>query len=299
MSRTRVKVGGHVLTLTNLEKVFYPETGCTKGHCIDYYSRIAPVLLPYLHLRPLTLKRYPEGVEGNFFYEKQCPGHRPKWMPTVAMPSERRGQIDFCTVENKASLIWVINSASIELHTLLMQENNLRKPSWVVFDLDPGPPAGLFECIPIALQMRDMLKGLGLKSFPKTSGGKGLHFYLPLNTPATFAQTKSFARTVAQVMEKEFPDAVVSKMSKQLREGKVLVDWSQNDEHKSTVSVYSLRAHTHPTVSTPLEWRELEEALIHKNPEALHFEYNAVLERVKKKGDIFKPVLELKQKLPS
>ncbi len=285
------------LKLSNLDKPLYPG-GFTKGQVIDYYQKIAPVLLPHLKGRPLTMKRYPEGTQKNFFYEKQAPSYKPDWIPTIDVPSERRKVIHFLNITRPAALVWVANLACIELHPYLFTERHPDRPTFVAFDLDPGPPAGLVDCCAVILQMKQMLDSLGLQSFPKLSGGKGLHLYVPLNTPVTFEQTKKFAHAFALTLEKQTPAKVVSKMTKALRKGKVFVDWSQNDHHKTTVCVYSLRARDRPTVSVPVTWEELEAACRRKNVERLRVEAEEVPARLKKHGDLFAPVLKLKQKLP-
>ncbi|MGH9035978.1 MAG: non-homologous end-joining DNA ligase, partial [Acidimicrobiia bacterium] len=258
---TVVDVDGRTLKLSNLDKVLYPEVGFTKGQVIDYYSRIAPVLLPHLTARPLTLKRYPNGVEAGYFYEKQCPSHRPPWVETAPVWSgHNQRTIDFCLVNNRPTLVWVANLASLELHTALHRAPELDRPDSVVFDLDPGDGAGVAECAQVALWLREALDHLNLESVVKSSGSKGLQLYVPLNTPVTYDATKSFSLALAQVLERAHPKAVVSNMAKELRKHKVLIDWSQNDEHKTTVSVYSLRARPRPTVSAPLQWEEVEAA---------------------------------------
>jgi bifunctional non-homologous end joining protein LigD len=294
----RIKIAGRQLNVSNLQKVLYPKAGFTKGDAIDYYRRIAPVILKHLKGRPLTLKRYPNGVSDLFFYEKNCPVHKPDWVPTAKVPSDKRGFINYCLVDSAATLVWVANLASLELHTLLSRSDDINRPTMMVFDLDPGPPAGLLDCLPLGFRMRDMLANMGLKSFPKTSGGKGLHIYVPLNTPVTFDQTKHFAHTVAMVLERSDPAKVTSVMRKDLRGGKIFVDWSQNDEHKTTVCAYSLRAREQPTISTPVSWEEIDKALQRRDVSRLTFEAEDVLGRVEKLGDLFAPVLRIKQKLP-
>jgi len=294
-----VRVGRRDLNLSNVNKVLYREAGFTKGDVINYYLRVSETILRHLRNRTVTLKRYPNGPDGMFFYEKNCPAHRPPWVDTKNVPSANRtGGINYCLINDAPTLIWVANLAALELHTQLSLAKDVTRPTMMVFDLDPGPPAGIIDCCRIAVRMRDTLEGLGLKSFPKTSGGKGLHFYVPLNTPCTFDQTKDFARTLAMVLEKEDPAHVVSAMRKDLRVGKVFIDWSQNDEHKTTVCAYSLRARSRPTVSTPVTWDEVEAALEKNDPNQLTFEWSDVLKRVEKHGDLFDPVLTLKQKLP-
>ena len=302
MSRktTHVQVDGKDLVLSNLDKVLYPESGFTKAQVIDYYLRIAPLLLPHLKDRPLTLKRYPEGVHEEFFYEKRCPSFRPKWVSVVNVSSNRKNDtINYCTVSDVASLVWVANLASIELHTLLSRYPRTERPTMLVFDLDPGEGASLLDSCRIAQRLRKLLEGHGLQSLPKASGGKGLHLYVPLNTPVTHEQTKGFARHVANSMASQWPDEVTSNMLKKLRVGKVFIDWSQNDEHKTTVCVYSLRARTAPTVSMPVTWAEVGTALRKKDPSTLVFQADAALARADRKGDLFEPVLTLRQKLPA
>jgi bifunctional non-homologous end joining protein LigD len=296
-----LKVGNKQVKVSNLAKVLYPGAGFTKQDVIDYYVGISDVMLKHLKGRTVTLKRYPNGSQDMFFYEKNCPIHRPEWVTTAKVPSANRtGGINYCLIENKASLAWVAQIASLELHTSLARAPDVAKPTMMVFDLDPGPPADIIDCIHVALRMRDVLKRLGLESFPKTSGGKGLHFYVPLNTPGcTFDQTKAFARAVAELFEREDPERVTATMKKALRTNKVFIDWSQNDEHKTTVCAYSLRARERPTVSTPVTWRELEHAFEARDASSLVCEARDVLARVKKRGDLFASVLTLKQRLPS
>jgi bifunctional non-homologous end joining protein LigD len=295
-----VRFGATTVKLSNLKKVLYPAAGFTKGEMIAYYLGMADYILPHLKGRKLTRKRYPDGVDKLFFFEKNCPTYHPDWVATSRVDSSKRENgLHYCVVENKATLAWLANLAAIEFHTLLSKGDDVTRPTYVVFDLDPGPPAGMLDCIRIGFRLRDMLAGFGLESFAKTSGGKGLHLYVPLNTPVTFDETKAFANAVARVLEKDDPKSVVSAMKKDLRGGKVFVDWSQNDEHKTTCCVYSLRARERPTVSTPVTWDELSAAAKKKNADGLVFEAPDVLKRVKKVGDPFAPVLKLKQKLPA
>jgi bifunctional non-homologous end joining protein LigD len=294
-----VEVDGRRLSLSNLDKVFYPATGFTKGQVIEYYTRVAPVLLPHLRDRHLTLKRYPDGVEGQFFYEKQCPGHRPDWVRTAGVYSrQNKREIDYCMVDDLATIVWLANLADLEMHTPLAFAADPKQPTMIAFDLDPGPPAGIVECAEVACRLRDAFDHFGLLAFPKTSGSKGMQVYVPLNTPASYAATKPFAQGIAQVLERRNPDLIVSDMSKQRRTGKVLIDWSQNDEHKTTVCVYSLRARERPTVSTPLGWDEVEAVLGSRDADELAFESATVLERITARGDEFAQVLALEQELP-
>ncbi len=301
MSRkSELEVEGRKLTVSNLEKVLYPEAGFTKAQVIDYYIRIAPVLLPHLKNRPITLKRYPDGVEGFFFYEKQCPAHRPKWVKTTKVPASREeGHIDYCVMNDLPALVWAANLADLELHTFLHRAPAIARPTALAFDLDPGPPADIVLCCQVALWLKEIFDDLGLESFPKTSGSKGLQLFVPLNTATTYDKTKEFAHTLAERLERERPAQVVSRMTKSLRRGKVFIDWSQNDNHKTTVNVYSLRAKSQPTVSTPVTWDEVVRCLKTKSAERLVFTSDDVLKRVKKHGDLFAPVLTLKQRLPS
>jgi bifunctional non-homologous end joining protein LigD len=297
----QVEVDGRTLKLSNLDKVMYPKAGFTKGDLIDYYVRIAPVLLPHLHDRPLTLKRYPDGVEGKHFYEKQCPSHRPDWVQTAAVWSrQNKKNIDFCLVNDLPTLVWTSNLADIELHTSLSLAEPVDRPTMMVFDLDPGAPANIIACCRVGVWLRDLFAQLKLESFAKTSGSKGLQVYVPLNTDeVTYDDTKPFARAVAELLEKQHPKQVVSRMTKSLRGGKVLIDWSQNDDHKTTICVYSLRAKERPTVSTPVAWDEVEAASRRRSGKVLTFEHDEVLKRVERDGDLFAPVLALRQALPS
>jgi bifunctional non-homologous end joining protein LigD len=291
-----VEVEGRRLKLSNLDKVFYPAVGFTKGQVIDYYRQVSPALLPHLRDRPLTLKRYPDGVEGQFFYEKQCPSYAPDWIQTVTVQNKRK--IDYCLANDLPTLIWLANLADLELHPMLSLAKDVMRPTMMVFDLDPGEPATIVECARVGVALRDLFRGLGLDAYPKTSGSKGLQIYVPLNTPVTYDDTKPFAHAIAKLLEKQMSELVVSSMKKSIRGGKVLVDWSQNDDHKTTVCVYSLRARERPTVSTPVRWEEVEETLETGSAEPLVFEADDVLERVSEHGDLFAPVLKQKQKLP-
>jgi bifunctional non-homologous end joining protein LigD len=292
-------VEGRKLPVSNLNKVLYPKAGFTKGQVIDYYIRIAPVLLPHLKDRPLTMKRYPNGVEGMFFYEKNCPSHRPEWVKTAKVWSHgNQRDMHYCLAQDLPTLVWAANLADLELHTSLARKKDVAKPTMMVFDLDPGPPADIVQCCQVGFWLRDLLADMKLQSWAKTSGSKGLQLYVPLNTPATFDETKALSRALAEHLEREHPELVVHRMLKSLRGGKVLVDWSQNDEHKTTVNVYSLRAKDHPTVSTPVTWEEVERCLKKKDPELLRFTSDQVLKRVEEHGDLFEPVATLKQKLP-
>ena len=294
-SRVTVDVAGRELSLSNLDKVLYPEVGFTKGHVIDYYTRVAPAVLPHLRDRPLTLKRYPNGVEAGHFYEKQCPSHRPDWVRSepVALSSKT---IDFCVCDDLPTLVWLANLADLELHPSLSKVPEVERPTVMAFDLDPGPGAGLAECCEVAVILRAALDALGLECFPKTSGSKGIQVYVPLNVDDVDYDhgTKRLSLALARHLESEHPKLIVSSQKKELRKNKVLIDWSQNDEHKTTVGVYSLRARERPTVSTPLSWDEIEAG----DADALVFETDDVLARVEEHGDLFAPVAELEQRLP-
>jgi bifunctional non-homologous end joining protein LigD len=297
-----VEIEGRVLKLSNLDKVLWPETGFTKGQMIDYYAKVGSTLLPHLRGRPLTLKRYPNGVAESFFYEKQCPSHRPPWVETCPIGSRGTAgkTINYCVAHDLPTLVWVANLASIELHPLLACGERVNEPTMVAFDLDPGAPADIIDCCQVGLWVREVLDGLGLQSFPKTSGSKGLQLYVPLNTAGvTYEDTKPFAHAIARLLEKQHPDRVVERMDKELRGGKVLIDWSQNHITKTTVCVYSMRARTRPTVSTPVTWDEVQAALDARDPSMLTFEAPDVLRRVDEHGDLFRPVVELEQQLPA
>ena len=295
-----VEVEGRSLKLSNLDKVLYPAAGFHKAEVIDYYARIAPVLLPHLGPRYVTLKRYPDGVDSTPFFEKNCPSYKPDWMSTNDMKdaTTATGTIRFCRVDSLAGLTWVANLAALELHTSMAVDPDPETPTMVVFDLDPGEPADLLDCLEVGLWLRHVFSDLGLECVVKTSGSKGLQVYLPLNTPATHDEAAAFSRTIAQVLEQAHPDRIVSLQRKELRKGKVLVDWSQNSRHKTTVCVYSLRARPRPTVSTPLSWDEVEAAYDAGDASLVTFEAPEVLERVADLGDLFAPALTLRQDLP-
>jgi bifunctional non-homologous end joining protein LigD len=294
-----VTVGGRELKLSNLDKVIYPKAKLAKRDVIEYYHAIAPVLLPHLQGRALTVTRWPDGVEGKSFFQKQTPAHAPDWVQTVNIPHKGK-PIDYTLVEDLPTLVWLANLAAIELHAPLARAEQRERPTTLVFDLDPGEPATIIECCRVALQLQGMFEHLGLQSFAKSSGSKGLQVYVPLNRPdVSFAQTKPLARTVAELLEQSDPDLIVSTMTKAKRTGKVLIDWSQNDRNKTTVCVYSLRAVQRPTVSTPLRWEEVRAALDAGDPAMLAFEAREVLQRVAEQGDLFAPVLSLVQELPA
>jgi bifunctional non-homologous end joining protein LigD len=296
---TIVEVAGRKLSLTNLDKVLYPAAGFTKGQIVDYYVRIAPVLLPHLAGRPLTMKRYPEGVNTQYFFEKNAPKYRPEWVQTTPVWSDGNNRtMHYIMANDLPTLVWIANLASIELHPSLSLGRDIATPTMIVFDLDPGPPADIIQCAQVGLWVREIFSHFGLQSFAKTSGSKGLQIYIPLNTRTSYEETKSFAHAIARLLEQQHPDLVVSDMKKAIRTDKVFVDWSQNDQHKTTISVYSLRARERPTVSTPVRWEEVEQALKKKNANLLVFEAKDVLARVEKMSDLFEPVQRLRQQLP-
>src|SRR5437773_1984716 len=289
-----VEIQGKHLKLTNLEKVLYPAAGFTKGQVIDYYARIAPVLVPHLAGRPLTLKRYPNGVDQQFFFEKNATIHRPPWVKTAPIWSEGNNRnVNYILANDLPTLVWVANLAAIELHPSLSLAKKIESPTMLVFDLDPGAPANMVQCAQVGIWLRAIFDHFGLQSFAKTSGSKGMQLYVPLNTPTTFEETKPFARALGEIVEQDHPERVTTNMSKAERPGKVFIDWSQNDDHKTTVCVYSLRAREQPTVSTPLQWSEVEHAAQRRDAKALVFLPEQVFERVKGLGDLFGPVLSL------
>ncbi len=297
-----VEVDGRELKLTNLDKVLYPATGFTKGEMVDYYAKVAEAMVPHLKGRAVTLRRFPEGVDDldSAFFEKRCPKHRPKWVKTTNVRAgPNAGNIDFCVCDGRPTLIWMAQLAAIELHPSLSLGRAPTRPTVLAFDLDPGPPADVVDCCRVALRLREMFGHFGVESFPKASGSKGMQVYVPLNRKEmSYELTKPFAKAIAQLLEKQTPDAVVSKMKKVEREGKVLVDWSQNHRSKTTIAVYSLRARERPTVSTPVSWEEVEQAADSGDGSHLVFEAADVLARIEQHGDLFAPVLELQQDLP-
>ncbi len=296
--RVEVAVGRRSLSLSNLDKVMYPEVGYTKAQVINYYTRIAPVMLPHVSGRCMTLRRWPDGVDGPSFFNKRCPSHRPHWLETSVGPGDAgaNGDVHYCRLEEDAALVWTANLASLELHAPMARSIDLDNPTIMVFDLDPGPPAGMTECCVVALELREILASVDLLGFPKTSGSKGLQVYVPLNSNHTHAHASSFALAVGQMLARNHPDQILVEMAKALRPGKVFVDWSQNSRHKTTVAVYSLRARNRPSVSTPLHWDEVVAGAI---GEPLVFAPEEVLRRVEKRGDLFAPVADLVQNLPS
>src|SRR5947209_7215217 len=299
MMDSTVEIQGRQLKLSNLQKVLYPAAGFTKKDVIDYYVRIAPAILPHISGRALTRKRYPDGVDGEPFFEKNAPMHKPDWVKTAPVWSDASHRtVHYILCNDMATLVWLANLAALELHPSLALAKDIKCPTDMVFDLDPGPPATIVQCCEVAMWLREIFEKLGLQSFPKSSGSKGLQLYVPLNTPTTFEETKLFSHALAQLLEQQHPKEIVSDMKKVLRTGKVFVDWSQNDEHKTTVAVYSLRARENPTVSTPVTWDEVERTLKKTDPNLLAFRSEQTIARFEKLGDLFEPVLSLKQKLP-
>ena len=299
MSRNVVDIAGRRLSFSNLEKALYPSCGFTKADVLEYYGRMAEFILPHLKDRALTLKRYPDGVEKPFFYEKRCPPHHPAWAQTAEIRGDDGTEMTVCLVNNPETLLWVENLASLELHVPLARAASPDTPDAMVFDLDPGEPATILDCARVALILRELLTRLQLAGYPKTSGQKGIHVYVPLNCrEVTFEDTKRFSKAVAVIMQKNYPDLVTAQMAKELRRGKVFINWSQNDASKTMICVYSLRAREKPFVSFPLEWRELEE--LARQGDAARFQviHAEALSRAVTRGDLFREVLVKKQQLP-
>ncbi len=290
-------IGGRRLAFSNLGKPLYP-SGFTKGEVIDYYLQIAPAMVPHLKDRAVTLKRYPNGSQAPFFFEKNCSKYRPEWVKTAEVRGNTSAN-QHCVLGDPASLLWVANLAALELHVPLARTSHPDRPTVMVYDLDPGAPATLADCIELGLKLRETLEHLGLECWAKTSGSKGLHVYVPLNTPnVTFEKTKQFAKAIAMLFERQHSSRVTSTMSKAQRPGKVFVDWSQNDQHKTTACVYTLRATREPRVSAPVTWKELEAVHRSGRLERLAFSPAQVLKRFREQGDLFLPVLQSKQRLP-
>jgi bifunctional non-homologous end joining protein LigD len=298
----QVEIEGRELKLTNVEKVLYPQSGFTKGEMIDYYVKVAPAMIPHLSGRAVTLRRFPEGVEDldAAFFEKRCPKHRPKWVKTATVEAgPRAGKIDFCVCDGLPTLVWMAQLATVEFHPSLSKARAPKRPTVLAFDLDPGPPADIVDCCRVAIRLRDLFAHFDVQCFPKTSGSKGMQVYVPLNNKkVNYEKTKPMAKAIAQLLEKQTPDKVVSKMKKVERENKVFVDWSQNHERKTTIAVYSLRARERQTASTPITWDEVADVADSGDKSKLVFESDMVLERIEKHGDLFAPVLELEQELP-
>lgn len=299
MSGKIIESAGRRLPLSNLEKELYPACGFTKAHVLQYYRRMATFILPHLRDRALTMKRYPAGVDKPFFFEKRCPSHRPLWAQTAEIPQSSGEPITACLVNDLETLLWVANLASLELHVPLARAASPDTPDALVFDLDPGDPANSLDCARVALILRDLLSRLGLVSWVKSSGQKGLHVFVPLHdVAATFANTKQFSKTVAVILEKNYPELVTAKMAKSGRSGKVFINWEQNDAALTMICVYSLRAREMPFVSFPLAWQELEQLAKLGDPEKFHIVEAEAVRRAEERGDLFREVLEVKQRLP-
>jgi bifunctional non-homologous end joining protein LigD len=294
---TTVEVTGRTLSLSNLDKVLYPETGTTKAECIEYYATIAPVMLAHLAGRCITFRRFPNGVASAGFFEKRCPSHRPAWVETALGPGDRGGDIGYCRLEEPAALVWAANLAALELHVPMARAADLDRPTMLVFDFDPGPDVGVAGCAEVALLVRDVLASVDMQAWPKTSGSKGLQLYVPLNEPGvTHEHAADFALAVGQLLEKQQPKRITTTMAKSVRPGRVFVDWSQNARFKTTIGVYSMRARPAPTVSTPVTWSEVEAAAHAEAP--LVFTIKDVVARVADQGDLFAETLTQAQRLP-
>lgn len=295
-----IQIEGRELALSNLDKILFPESGFTKGEVIAFYTECAEAILPHLQDRPLTLKRYPDGIAGGHFYEKNAPAHSPAWVKRVAVPRTEGGpDIHYVLCNDLATLVWATNLADIEKHVFLARAPDLDRPTSIVFDLDPGEPAGILDCAEVALHLRTVFRKLGLDSFAKVSGSKGIHLTVPLNSEVTYATTQPFARAIAELVAHAMPKGVVAKMAKSLRRGKVFIDWSQNSDFKTTVCVYAMRAkRREPFISMPVTWEELQRAVKRKKEDALFFTPRQALRRWKRVGDLFAPTLTLRQELP-
>lgn len=293
--RVEVAVGDRTVSLSNLDKMMYPDPGFAKAQVIDYYARVAEAMLPHVRGRCMTLRRWPDGVDGPSFFNKRCPAHRPDWVEVALGPGDRGGEIEYCRIEDTAALVWTANLAAIELHAPMARSVDLEAPAIMVFDLDPGAPAAMEACCQVALDLRDVLAAVDLDAFPKTSGNKGLQVYVPLNSPHTHQHAAEFALAAGQLLARRNPERVLVEMTKSLRSGRVFVDWSQNSRHKTTIAAYSLRARSRPTVSTPVSWDEVADGA---DGQELSFESDEVLARVAEFGDLFAPVADLVQALP-
>ncbi len=296
VERQVVEIAGRKLKVSNLDKILYPVVGFTKGQVIDYYVRVADAILKHVEGRPMTLVRWPNGVNETSFFEKRSPSHRPEWIRTIEGSGDKGRGIAYTAIEEVAALAWTANQAALELHAPMAKGDDLENPTMVVFDLDPGAPSTITECAQVALKIQEVLEHLGLEAFPKTSGSKGMQLYLPLNANHTHSHASSFAHAIAQLLERDPANNVVSAMTKNIRKGKVLIDWSQNSRHKTTIAPYSIRAKDRPTVSTPLTWDEVSDGA---DGEPLIFETAEVLDRVAEHGDLFEPTTTLVQELPS
>ena len=294
--RVAVEIDGRRLSVSNLDKVLYPLVGFTKAQVIDYYVRIAPVMLDHIGDRGITLRRWPDGVTAESFFEKRCPSHRPEWVGTCDGPGDRGGAIGYCRLDSVGALAWTANLAALEIHSPMARCVDIESPTMLVFDLDPGSPATIVECCQVALDIRDVLEAVGLAAYPKTSGNKGMQLYVPLNTPHDHDHASEFALAVAQLLEQQHPKRVLSNMKKSLRKGKVFIDWSQNSRHKTTIAPYSLRANDRPTVSTPITWDEVSDGA---DGEPLVFDSAEVLDRIDELGDVFADTVAIEQELPN
>jgi bifunctional non-homologous end joining protein LigD len=292
-----MEVDGREVRLTNVDRVLWPAEGLTKGWMLDAYARLAPTILPHLRRHPITMWRYPEGVHRNGWWQNECRGS-PDWVGEYRYTGKDGRRHRHCVIDDLASLLWVVNLGTVEIHPFLFRTDEPRRPRWMVFDLDPGDPATRSDACRVGARLHDVLSGQGLASFAKTSGAKGLHVYVPLNTTVTFGETKAYARTIASFLAREDPKLVVDRQARDLRGGRVLVDWLQNDAFRSTVAPYSLRATSHPRLSTPVTWDEVRRAADDDRAgDPLGFELDAVLERLTRHGDLFEPVLTTVQRL--
>jgi bifunctional non-homologous end joining protein LigD len=300
VSSRRTSIGGRTLSVSNLDKVLYPATGTTKAAVIAYYLEVAEVMLPHLAGRPVTFRRFPDGVRAEAFYQKHCPGHRPGWLPTVPLGREDADDaVDHCDIREPAALAWAANLGALEFHVPMARATDVAAPTAVVFDLDPGAPAGLLACAAVAAELHELFDQLGLSAVAKTSGGKGLQVYLPVDPDrSSYAATRAFARAVAQLLQDRQPDRIVTTQVKSERSGKVLIDWMQNHRTKTTVCAYSLRGRDRPTVSTPVTWEEVDQALRDGRDDDLRFELGALGDRIRDHGDLFEPVVTNRQQLP-
>ncbi len=294
-SEIEVEVGNRRLRLTNLDKVLYPETGFTKAQVIDYYVRIAPTMLPHIADRGITMRRFPDGIDGESFFNKRCPAWRPDWVEAVRGPGESSGPIDYCRISEVAGLAWTANLASLEIHAPMARFVDIAAPTMLVYDLDPGDETSIIECCALAIKLRELLASVSLDAWAKTSGNKGLQVYVPLNSPHTHEHASAFARASGQLLERAEPNRVTTVMRRSDRTGKVFIDWSQNSHHKTTIAPYSLRARSAQTVSTPITWDEVRAGA---DGASLVFDAEAVLDRVEEMGDLFEPTLTLVQTLP-
>ena len=305
-NRVHVDVEGRTLSLSNLDKVLYPETGTTKGEVIDYYTRVAPVLLPHLADRALTRKRWPNGVEAASFFEKNAPRGTPSWVHTATLPvpgsTMDRETIDYVVADDLPSLVWLANLAVLEMHVpqwKIDDDGKARYPDRLVVDLDPGPPATVVQCAQVALMLAEALAGDGLTSYAKTSGSKGLQMYVGLDESAEAEQVSTYTRTLAQRLEADHPRLVISRMERRDRTGKVFIDWSQNNAAKTTIAPYSLRGRETPSVSTPVTWDEVEKAARSSATSRLplRFDLGDALER-SADGDLLAPLFDDAHALP-